>query len=220
MCDIRSREGTIPFGPVQTTNCSTSCTPARSATSRSNSADGYASRNGKKIINSPMRCSMGSGLVPKEIPPSPRPLPEPLPAKTWRRCKRHVPESGLDHLGDERNLPDYGHKALVGPPKHFEPAVARKRNPYVPSENLVLGSVAALSGSDYRPMTSQRSASTNSRPYDVISLLAAEPQNPTATEYLVSSVSPRKAIQLCGTPMRYSDRKNRSSSPNILAWGE
>jgi hypothetical protein len=138
-------------------------------------------------------------MIPKAIEVSPRRTPEPLVLKPKRRVRQYVPESGLAQQGEEHSLPDYGHREMLGPPKHFEPSDSRKGFVGLPQDNIMVGSFVPLCAPDYHSLT------------------ARAPSPRRSTNEAIASESPSRS-NIAGYPLRHSSHKNRSSSPNILAW--
>jgi hypothetical protein len=157
----------------------------------------------KRFGDSPREC-LTATLVPREVPPTPRLIPEPMVLKEYRRSRRYAGDPSTPRHGREEVFPNFGHRAMIGEPKHFVHSVPKKGLTYVPCDNLRVGSVIPLVSPDrYVPLAVR--LQSPSRGYDVVTLLGKKP-------------SPHRSRSISGTPLRHSEMKNRSSSPNILAW--
>lgn len=170
-----------------------------------------STRFGRRIVDaSPRRSSLELGnMKPLEEPPTVRVTPAPLPIKHHRRCRQYCREPASARSGEERTLPDFGHRAMLGPPRHFEPATSRKASVNTPIDNLLLSSCVPLSAPEYHPLTTMRGISPR-RGYDVVTLhpLPSDDTKPHAL----------RTERIESTPRRQAAYKNRTSSPNILAW--
>lgn len=160
-------------------------------------------RSAKRLGDSPREC-LTATLVPREIAFTPRPIPEPMVLKEYRRSRRYAGDPSTPLHGREEIFPNFGHRAMLGEPKHFVHCVPKKGSTYVPVDNLGVGSVIPVISPDrYVPLAVR--LQSPSRSYDVVTLLG-------------NKSSPSRSRSISGTPLRHSEMKNRSSSPNILAW--
>lgn len=160
-------------------------------------------RSAKRLGDSPREC-LTSTLIPREILPSPRQIPEPMVLKEHRRIRRYAGDPSTRSRGREEVFPNFGHRAQIGEPKHFVHTIPKKGLTYVPVDNLGVGSVVPIVSPERIVPLTVRYASP-SRGYDVVTLLGTQ-------------ASPKHSRSISGTPLRHSEVKNRTSSPNILAW--
>lgn len=163
-------------------------------------------RPARRMADSP-RAWLSADLIPREVPPSPRRQPEPMLRKEYRRVRRYAGEPTTPLSRRENLFPDFGHRAQVGEPKHYVQCVPKKAMTYVPTDCLDVGSVVPLVSPDRIPLTTR--VRSPSRGYDVVTLIGG-----------TSAPSSPRSKSFGATPLRHSEKKNRSSSPNILAWAQ